>query len=326
MSLRRISKKSQMEMGFNWIFALIVGGAVLFFAIYFSMKFVGTSQVAQSTEGSATLKSLLDPYETGVAEGISSNIRFKKDTKLKFRCDEKDNPPFGAMYLSMSDKTFNDEYGTEGLEVPIKDKYVFTEKSIEIMNYMNLSVFSRPIELPYHISDALIMYSQEYCFFKPPYSVFEDIDDLELPYITEESKSLKKCKGITVCFDTDPVSCDIKVFGKDTSYDYGYVLRDGKKLYYVENLVYAAIFSSPDIYECNVKRLMAKQKELSEVYFGKSLVIIRSNCENKLGPSLQKMTDLASKYSTTQDLGAIYSAAEEINLLNRGMASNCELY
>ena len=38
---------------------------------------------------------------------------------------------------------------------------------------------------------------------------------------------------------------------------------------YVDSLLYGAILSSPEIYECNVKRLMKKFNYVAELYEGK---------------------------------------------------------
>ena len=62
-------KKAIFGMSFNWIFALIVGGFILFLAIYGAGKFIKTSETTLYTETASKLTALLDPLETGLASG-----------------------------------------------------------------------------------------------------------------------------------------------------------------------------------------------------------------------------------------------------------------
>ena len=79
-----------------------------------------------------------------------------------------------------------------------------------------------------------------------------------------------------MCFGS---SCEISVYGmcesdcEENSYDYGKIIKDGEVLYYYDNLMYGAIFSSNDIYKCNVKRLMNRISILSNIYIEKIDII-----------------------------------------------------
>ena len=73
-----MKNKKAIEMSFNWIFAIIVGGFILFIAIYGAGKLIRTSEQSVYTETAASLVSLFDPLETGLASGKASEISFNK--------------------------------------------------------------------------------------------------------------------------------------------------------------------------------------------------------------------------------------------------------
>ena len=77
-----VENKRGIAMSFNWIFAILAGGFILFLAIFSAGKFIRTSEQTLYTETAASLISLFDPLETGLASGKSSSIRFKKDSGL----------------------------------------------------------------------------------------------------------------------------------------------------------------------------------------------------------------------------------------------------
>jgi len=106
--------KKAIAMTFNWIFAIIVGAFILFLAIYASGKFIRTSEQSIYTETAASLVSLFDPLETGLASGKASEITFKKESKIFFDCNENLNLPFGRQTISFSEQTFGEEFGEVG--------------------------------------------------------------------------------------------------------------------------------------------------------------------------------------------------------------------
>ena len=123
-SLRKIGDKKGIAMSFNWIFAILAGGFILFLAIFSAGKFIRTGEQILYTETAASLISLLDPLETGLASGKAHEIGFKKKSKIFFDCEENLNPPFGKQTISFSEKTFGaaipgpDEHNRSYLEFP----------------------------------------------------------------------------------------------------------------------------------------------------------------------------------------------------------------
>ena len=101
-------KKKGVALAFNWIFAILAGGFILFLAIYGAGKFIKTSERAIYTETAASLVGLTDPLETGFASGKAHEISFKKKSRLFFDCDESFRV-LGRQRISFSEQTFGDK-------------------------------------------------------------------------------------------------------------------------------------------------------------------------------------------------------------------------
>ena len=309
-------KKAIFGMSFNWLFAIIVGGFILFLAIYGASKFIKTSEETLSTETAARIPSLLDPMETGLASGKATEISFQKESRFYFTCDDKSFPPFGRQTISFSEKTFGKEFGDKSKRVNIKDKYIFTD---EVIQGKKLFIFSKPFFLTFKVADLIVVFSKDYCFYNTPEEIEEDLGGLKIDsihFIDPDNRT--ECNGIKVCFDSSETDCNIKV-----SYNNNYLIKKGEKIYYTDDLIYAAIFSSPEIYKCNLKRLKGKFNQLLEIYLKKIEIIKRKGCSSNIGPKLESMT---SPLDSSSELLLLRSQAEEINIINDGEESDCRLY
>lgn len=302
-------------MGFNWIFAIVAGVIILLIAIYAASQFIVTQEEVLYTETAAKLISLLDPLETGLASGKSTEIGFQKQTRLFFDCNEIQNEPFGWQGISFTEKTFGEEFGEVGGRVAIRDKYVFAESMLEGKRVV---LFSKPFFMPFKISDLVIIMSDDYCVYNAPDEFKEDVQDLNLNNVKFPNAS-EECKGREICFESK--HCEVYVNTKDN-----YVQREEKKLYYEGDLIYAAVFSSSEIYECNIKRLMNKLNELSDIYFDKITIIERKECKSNTGPKLTALKAGASSLKDSRDIIALYTLSEEIDSINEGVRSGCRLY
>ncbi len=305
-------KKRGIEIGFNWLFAIIAGGAILFLAIYISGKFIGSQQNVVNTETAAQLVSLLDPLETGLASGKASQINFVKEAKTLYDCDENANEPFGTQTISFREKVF-DKFLNEGQKISIKDKYIFAENEVTGKDYF---VFSKPFYMSYKVSDIIIIGGGNYCFYAANQEVKDEINRLNLKNVIFANSS-SKCEGISVCFDEKP-SCDIKVSMNDR-----YVQKKGKRLYFTDSLIYGAIFSSLENYECNAKRLKNKFDELAKLYIDKTKIIQRNGCESNIG---NKLISISGKISSSRDLVSLEQSINDIDVINKASKSDCQLY
>ena len=308
--------KRAIEMGFNWIFAIIAGGFILFLAIYTSTNFIGIGQNTINTETAAKIVAVFDPLETGLASGKSSEISLVKKSKIYFECDSLANPPFGQQIIAFSEQTFGTKYSEKNRGVPIKDKFVFVESVLE---GKKIYLFTKPFFMSFKVADTVIMGIDDYCFYDTPAEIKDEIEGLNLKSI-HFPNSTEKCEGKKVCFGkTSP--CDIKISLKDNS-----VQKDGKKVYFVDNLVYGAIFASPEIYECNVKRLMNKLNELGDIYLDKINIIERKQCEPKIQAKLSLLMTGARNLKSSQGLAKLYEQAQEIDQVNEEAKPGCKLY
>ena len=316
MKKRGFNKKA-IALPFNWLFAIIAGGTILFLAIFAAGKFIRTSEQTIYTESAASLISLFDPLETGLASGKAYEIGFKKNSKIFFKCQEYLNKPFGKQTIAFSEQTFGETYGEQGKEVSIKDKYIFSK---DIVEGKVIYVFSKPFFLPFKINDLTIVSSDndKYCFYDSPEEIKESLEGLNLKNIVFVNETLK-CEGINVCFK-ETRKCDIVVYE-----DQNYVLNRnyGKRVYYVGELIYGAIFSSPEIYECNVKRIKNKFDELAKVYLDKIKVIEREGCQSNIG---QKLNGVLGPINDSRELIGLYNSIQEIDSINKLEKSGCQLY
>lgn len=316
MNLRKINDKG-IAMSFNWIFAILAGGFILFLAIFSAGKFIRTSEQVIYTETAASLISLFDPLETGLASGKAHEISFKKNSKIFFECEENLNPPFGKQTISFSEQTFGDAYGEKGGAVSIKNKYIFSDSIIE---GNKIYVFSKPFFMPFKVTDLIIITSQDqnYCFYDAPDYIKENLEGLNMKNIIFANLT-SKCKGVSVCFESKS-NCEVKVFE-----DEKYVIKksSAKKVYYAGDLIYGAIFSDAEIYECNVKRIKVKFDELAKIYLDKIEIIERKDCKSNIG---SKLSSLLGKIEDSRGLIGLNAAAEDIDSINRQAKSGCQLY
>jgi len=319
--MKKEMNKKAFEMSFNWIFAIIAGVVILFLAIYATSKIIGTSEYKINTETAAKIDILLDPIRPGLASGKSEQINFRKDTRTYYTCN--DIGTFGKQTIAFSEKTFG-AWGEKGGEIN-SIKYIFAENMIE---GKNLYLFSMPFEMPFKVDDLIFISGNNYCFYQTPNEIKDEIQNLNLGNVYFANNiNDKNCTGTKVCFGSQ---CEISVYGmcNDIScksmYDYGKVFKDNKVLYYDDSLLYAAIMSSPGIYECNVKRLMKKFSELADVYIKKINIIDLKQCGSTVAPDLLVMIGDARALKSSEDLYLLSLKAETIDKKNPSGA--CSLY
>jgi len=298
-----VKNKKAIAISFNWIFAFIAGALILFLAIYATTKTIQTSEQAVYTETAAQLISLLDPLETGLASGKSNEINFKKESRIYLDCNSLNNHPFGEQTIAFSEKTFGDKFGDKGGEVSIKNKYVFAENIVE---GKKMSIFSKPFFMPFKVADIIVINSEAYCFYKASNEIKDEIEGLGIKNIYF-SDDLNNCTGTSVCFIGN--GCDINVLNNK-------VVKNGEELYYIGDLVYAAIFSSSENYECNIKRLRNKFNELSLVYIDKIKIIENKGCSSNIEGNLRNMMDSAKELKSSKDLAGLDYQSDIINSIN----------
>ena len=95
-----------------------------------------------------------------------------------------------------------------------------------------------------------------------------------------------------------------------------YVEKEGKTLYYEGPLIYAALFSTPEVYECNVKRLMLRLASLCSIYRDKIKILQKRECNSLLDIHLSELAGLADNLESSEQLLVVKTKAEEIEIIN----------
>lgn len=319
-------------MSFDWIFAMIVGGAILFIAIYGAVKLIEGGTNIIYTEAAEQLKSLLDPFETGLSSGEASEMHFSRKSKIFLEdCDYSENKPFGRQTIAFSEKSLSEKEDDKGEPISVKNKYIFAEKIVE---GKDMYVFSKPFFMGFKVADLIVIESKDYCFYQTPEEIKSEIEGLQIKNINF-SDDMESCNGIVVCFDVSNPKCNIKVYGEceencESVYDYGKVVKyeneEISEMSYIGNLVFSAIFSSPEIYECNVRRLMSKFNELGKVYINKIKIIEMKECSSNIEGKLSSTMSSAKQIDSSEEIKNLYSDIKEIETINGATTEGCRLF
>ena len=314
-----MKNKKAFEMSFAWIFAIIAGIAILFLAIYATSQFIKTRRYEIDIQTAAKLAILLDPLETSLEAGKSSVIGFSSEARIyNDKC--KDYGNFGEQKIGV---TVNSGVGGKWQEPayskPFYNKYIFSD---EIEQNKEFYVFSKPLKMPFKISDLIFFSGQEYCFIMSPGDIEDELQDLNIKnaHFTDKKSNCSE-NSKKVCFGQSS-GCDIAVYGSGYEFESGYVAKEGKNLYYVGPLIYGAIFSSPEVYECNVKRLMLRLVNLCLIYKDKIEILEKKECNSLLDSHLNELINLAR--TDSPQLSAVKDKADEIDIINN--AAVCKVF
>lgn len=314
-------EKKAFEMSFTWIFAIIAGIAILFLAIYAASQFIKTRGQEVNTQTSAKLSILLDPLETSLETGKSSLISFSSETRIyNDRCYTYGN--FGEQSIGTSSSSgIGEKWQKPSYAKPQYNKYIFSDP---IEQGKEFSVFSKPFKMPFKVSDLIFFSGKEYCFMQAPEEIKDELTGLAIKNMHfTETKSNCTEESKRVCFGRG-TGCDITVYGNTYDFTSGSVIKDGRAVYYTDGLIYGAIFSSPEVYECNVKRLMLRLVNLCILYKDKIKSMEKRGCISPLETPLTELINLAKDSNSSQTISIVKEKADEIDEINE--ASECRLY
>jgi hypothetical protein len=231
------------------------------------------------------------------------------ETRIYNKCD--DYGDFGKQIIQISQKSFNKWTETD-IDISFSNKYIFSEKEIEGKKFY---VFSKPFDFPFKVADLIYITSSKkaYCFINPPGDIEDEISYLNQGNIllkeelVEEGKDCSE-NSIKVCFEREN-DCDIEVYE-----DY---VKKGNDIISFEGdaLMYAAIFSDKDVYDCQLERLMQRTKHLALIYQKKANFISRTECHSNL--NLQGLIN-------SNNFGFMASLVNDIKEENE--YANCKLW
>jgi hypothetical protein len=222
---------------------------------------------------------------------------------------------FGKNDISVSSRSgVGSEWNLAGGSTSIHNKYIFSKEKSEGFDYY---VFSKPFEFPYKISDLIFLISEEYCFLGAvPENVVEEVSGLGINNIKFENCSSGDER---VCFGGG-IDCDSIVYGScsvgcDSVYDEGVVSKSSGDLRYIGSLMWGAIFSDKDVYDCNVERLMYRTEKIAEIYSEKADLMDARDCGTNLKGDLMVWASRLENFSG-DDLISLSDASEDIGRKN----------
>lgn len=310
-----ILDKKGFEISFAWLFSLIIGAVILFFAIFLAFSLIGTEEYRYNTEVAREFSILFDPLETKLATGFTDIAEMPEEIKLYNTCEATGN--FGRNIFTISHKGFGDKWSDVGAEIPITNKYVFSDKAQGDIFH----IFLKPFEMGFKVSDLIFVYSEPYCFVNPPSNIQNELSDIGISNNTNilvTSSTSEEC--INVCFSG---SCDITIVCDDSECSSGYVSKYGETVRFIGNLLYGAVFSDPGLYKCNVDRLMLRLKQLSLVYLEKSYIVSLVDCNTGLSNDLNILASLIDS-DGYDNLDVINAQATILEQRNEALA--CQLF
>lgn len=321
--ISHIKNKQALEMNFAWMFAIIVGVVIILIAIYATTQLVGVERKVKDTELGKELSTLLTPVETSVESGRSTQITTPQESRIYNDCDL--SGTFGVQKISAaSESGIGEQWAKPAIPSKFYNKYLFSSAVVQGKNFYLLT---KPFSLPYKVADLIIMWSnnQKYCFINAQEDIIDDVNSLNLKNINLNDTNCQ-INETKVCFD------------KSCSANYNiYVDRDSlsvkKKgmpaVYYLDeednSLLFAAIFTDPLLYECQVKRLMKRTGELALLYASKSDFLSTKGCTSTaLQSELITYANLTASMNSTLSLSSIKRLSDNLKEENKPL--DCPLF
>jgi hypothetical protein len=322
--------KKGFEMNFSWMFAIMVGVIILFLAVFFATQILEVGEQEINTKTAKALGNILNPLLTSLESGKSDSIPLNKETRIYTSCSLSGD--FGSNSFQVSEKTDfgGREWSDRGVRVsaPI-NQYLFSEEMIETKN-KELYFLIMPFNMPFKVGDIMVWHTKQYCFVGAPREIEQEIRGLAGERNLAVEESLDNCNpgSVKVCFERGN-GCDILV--KDEcnragckDFEEGRVVKDGSSVFYVGNLMYGAIFSSEENYECGVNRLIIRLNKLSKIYKEKAQMASIRGCGSGLMEDIDELIIFSENYQNLEDLRAIKIKGEEIERKNE--ENICELF
>ena len=307
---KRNKTKKGFEFSFAWIFAMLIGAVIIFLAVYASIKAINLGKFGEETAAAKELTVYFQPFETKTATALKSSIVLAQETKISNFCEKEGD--FGKQKFSFSIQSgFFKKWKGTGKNISESNKYIFSQKE-EIGK--KFYIFTMPFKMPFKVANLVIFSSKKYCFINAPEYIKNGLESLGLENVKmQNSISLCSPEEERVCFSG---SCDIEVSGDES---YGIIIKEGKEIKYSGNLLYAGIFSEPEIYKCNVERLLKRQKKLVSTYI-KQAGFLSSKCGSVPVSSLLGFSNILSSDFNQNFI----SEAEKLNEQNEG--AECPLW
>jgi hypothetical protein len=305
------NSKGFLEMPFSWLFAIITGIFILFFAFYFGSSLLKTGNQETSAKSAKQIQGFLNSIENGLESSQTSSISMPSDTRIKNICEN--TGVLGKERISVEQKTFG-KWSESDVKISANNKYLFSNRQIEAKN---LNIFSKPLKFSFSVGSLIyiIPKDKEYCFINAPSNLKGEINELGLSNL-----KIGDCNGTKVCFNRG--NCDIIVDYSSNS------IRKGNETFYFaldpdDSLFYAALFSDKGVYECQLKRVIERAKILTKIYLEKQ-ELLKNYCEDYITNDLTNMYNILDSYNDSRNLNDIILTAQELD--NSNKFADCRLW
>ena len=334
MKKSRIGKMKKAQIQFGWIFAVIVGALILFLAFYFVGAILFQQREKEETEYARFLDILMNPFASfgHLIKSAYDKLMLPKESEVIIECNKEGFENLGYNEISVIQKA---EKSNGGIQKKVYDKYIFAPQP---MKGKEFDALSKPFEMPWRITNIIILWpsNQEYCFVNAPSKVKNELGNesnigLNISSIIF-SNSINKCpkNSIKVCFGGN-CNGDIKVDTGEKTVE-NCLGNSCKTVYYSDfggySLMYAAIFSDPILYECNIKRIASRIKLEVYVYQKKALALRQRGCNSvyDLNPLKNAAENLFKNPSNPRQITDLEQAARTLKNINEAVYTDCVLF
>jgi hypothetical protein len=307
--------KGALEISFGWLFAIFAGIVIIFLAIYLSTKLVNSSQDTVSAETGKEIEIILNPLETSFEAAQTTSMTIPSETRINNICDE--SGTFGRQGVRLDQKSFGKWIETE-VNVYFANKYIFSENIVEGKKFY---IFSKPFSFPFKVADLIYLTSstKRYCFYDAPEEIKREILNMNKPNLLVENCS---DEDIKVCFHRSGCEISVDLALKTVTKDRTKVFFSG--INYDDSLMYAAIFSDRTIYECQVKRLLLRLKEIASLYSEKAVSLQNVGCTDTISNNLNELNNMIGDETSSINLEEIAMKAASIEEINN--AGGCLMW
>lgn len=328
----KINKKGALE--FGWIFSIIIGAIILFFAFYFVYSQVMQQQLFEQKVQTQGIDVLLTPFSyLGSIGSASAKIAdLDRESRISVSCTSPDSSDALGYNRLVTQSIYKGETVPGGLKNAY-DKYIFADE----MQSKKLFVLSKPFEAPWRIGDLIYFFpnNRTYYFSNAPTRIKEELEIIEANFDNKHfffTIANIPENSIKVCFRQES-NCNITVYNEGENYELGRVTKKNSKneietiYYYNDALMYAAIFSNKELYECNVQRLFSRALIQLDLYQQKNTLIIQKGCVANI--NLQSLAQSFEKLKTfpnnLDNFKSLKTQAIFVNNANKN-AIYCGLY
>ena len=308
------NKNGFLEIPFAWLFSIVVGVVILFLAIFLTVRVTQTQETRLDATTAKEIGILLNPLETSFETAKTTSLILPKESRIYNRCTN--DGYFGRQILRLSQQSFN-KWTDTGIDIGFSNKYIFSENFTEGKKFL---IFSKTFSMPFKVSDVVYLTSSEkkYCFIDAPMEISEELKNLNQENIIVGNDC--PADSARICFNTD-FNCEANINMASK-----YVDKSGKRMYFNDDtLMHAAIFSEPELYECQFKRLMMRWEQLSLIYGEKEGIISKDGCSSTIRTDLIVLGSRIGGIRNSFDLNP--ELIEDINnLKNKNEIANCKLW